>query len=155
MVAAAHAHRISGARLVENADAGPSFCFYGLGSIVSGLIASSLEREGLVVVAGFHSSGELARVEVRPVFLGESGFGEMPSPEIAGIILERFRELSAEIADGSWKRLFYRDVSPGLLRLHLRDARAAYAQSGLGGLFRKATRLRARHVQRLFHRVTG
>jgi len=155
IVAAAHSHRISGAKLLDNKCAGPSLCFYGLGSIVSGLIATPVEREGLVIVAGIHSSGDLARVEVRPVFLGKSGFGEAPSPEMAGVILERFRRLSEEISAGSSKHLFYRDVSPGLLGLHLRDARAAYAQSGIGGLLRKAARLRVRHFHRLFHRVMG
>jgi len=153
IVAASHSHRISGARLAPDGKADASFCFYGLGSIASGLIAAPVEREGLVVVAGFHSSGDLARTELRPVFLGESGFGEVPSPDMAGVILDRFWRLSEEISDGSFERLFYRDVSPGLLRLHLRDARAAYAQSGVRGLVRKAARLRARHLQRLLHKV--
>jgi poly-gamma-glutamate synthesis protein (capsule biosynthesis protein) len=155
VVAASHSHRIAGSQLLADRHAGPSFCFYGLGSIVSGDTASPLEREGLMVVAGFHARGELARVEVRPVLLGESGFGEVPSLEAARTILERFRILSDEIESGSSKHLFYRDVSQGLLRLYVRDVRAAFRWSGVRGLVRKAGRVRMRHVHRLVHRLVG
>ena len=63
--------------------------------------------------------------------------------------MARFRSLSREIADGSSARLFYRDMSEGLVRLYLRDVRAALCQSGIRGLARKARRLRMRHVKRL------
>jgi hypothetical protein len=155
LVAASHSHRISGCRLVRARQGSPAFCFYGLGSLVSGYTASPLEREGLIVVAGFDSSGTLARVEVRPVFLGATGFGEVPSPELSRTILERFRCLSAEIANGSAKRLFYHEVSRGLLKLYLRDTRAAFRQSGVRGLARKAGRVRPRHVWRAAYRLMG
>ena len=155
IVAASHSHRISGAKLLaaQEQSCMPSFCFYGLGSIVSGYVASPLEREGLIVVAGMSSRRDLARLEVRPVFLGESGFGEIPSTQMCGTILDRFRSFSGEIADGSSKRLFYQDLSQGLVRLYLRDAHAAFRHSGIRGLARKASRLKMRHVRRLVHRV--
>jgi hypothetical protein len=153
IVAACHSHRIAGAKRMQSRgrDAAASFCFYGLGSIASGYIASPLEREGLIVVAAMDSSGNLARVEVRPVFLSESGFSERPSPRASRQILERFQSLSAELADGSAKHLFYRDVSDGLLRLHARDARAAFRESGFPGLARKIGRIRVRHIARAAH----
>ena len=83
LVAASHSHRISGAKLLANSDRSPSFCFYGLGSVASGYVASPLEREGLIVVAGLNSRGHLARIEVRPVWLAKTGFGKVPSPETA------------------------------------------------------------------------
>jgi hypothetical protein len=149
IVAASHSHRISGARLLDSPKASPAFCFYGLGSIVSGYIASPLEREGLIIVAGLNNRGGLAAIEVRPVLLGQSGFGKVPSREAATIILERFRRLSDELADGTARQLFYDDLSPGIVRLYVRDARAAFRESGIGGLAQKAGRLRLRHLRRL------
>jgi Bacterial capsule synthesis protein PGA_cap len=154
LVAASHSHRISGSRLLRTHQQGPSSCFYGLGSIVSGYVASPLEREGLFVVAGFSENGALASIEVRPVLLGDSGFGEVPSPEIARQILDRFCSLTAEIADGSATRRFYEDVSRGFFPLYVRDVRAAFSQSGFAGLARKAGRIRARHLRRLLHGVS-
>ncbi len=153
VVAASHSHRVGGARIFTGHSAAPSFCFYGLGSIASGYIASDVEREGLIVIAGLTARGDLARVEVRPVLLGTSGFGEAPAPGGADVILERFRALSAEIADKSAARLFYSDMSEGLVGLYLRDVRAALRQSGLRGLARKARRIRLRHVKRLVRAV--
>ncbi len=155
IVAASHSHRISGCKLVRAQQWSPAFCFYGLGSLVSGYAGSPLEKEGLIVVAGFDSSGALARLEVRPIFLGATGFGEVPFPELSRTILERFRCLSAEIAHGSAKRLFYHEVSRGLLKLYLRDTRAAFRQSGVRGLARKVSRVRARHVWRAAYRLIG
>jgi hypothetical protein len=149
IVAASHSHRISGAKLLDSPKASPAFCFYGLGSIVSGYIASPLEREGLIIVAGLNHRGDLANIEVRPVLLGQSGFGEIPSREAATTILERFRRLSDEIEDGSAKRLFYDDLSRGIVQLYLRDARAAFRESGIRGLAQKAGRARLRHLRRL------
>jgi hypothetical protein len=153
IVAASHSHRISGARILAPRGSAPAFCFYGLGSIASGYVASALEREGLIVVAGLTSRGDLARVELRPVFLGASGFGEVPAAQTSDAILARFRSLSGEIADGSSPRLFYRDMSQGLMHLYLRDMRAALRQSGLRGVARKAGRVRLRHVKRLVRAV--
>lgn len=155
IVAASHSHRISGAQRIESAHSGPRFCFYGLGSVVSGYIASPLEREGLIVVAGLSLRGDLVRLEVRPVHIAETGFGEVPSPECSEKVLNRFQTLSAEIVDGSFEQLFYEDMSPGLFQLYARDARAAFRQSGIRGLARKASRIRIRHVRRLVRKVTG
>jgi hypothetical protein len=155
MVGASHSHRISGFRQLGNQYGRLSFCFYGLGSIVSGYAAGQLEREGLVVVAGLNESGDLTRLEARPVLLDESGFGISPAPDICREILIRFGQLSREIADGSFERLFYRDMSEGLLRLYLRDVKTACRQAGLRGLARKIRRVRARHLRRLIHRFVG
>lgn len=149
IVAASHSHRVGGARMVAGPPSGPSFCFYGLGSIVSGYTACALEREGLIVVVGLTSHGVLTRVEVRPVLLGASGFGQVPGPAMGAEILRRFRDLSAEIEDGSSARLFYRDMAQGLVRVYLRDVRAALRQTGIRGVARKAGRVRMRHLKRL------
>jgi hypothetical protein len=151
IVAASHSHRISGARQTAINRACPAFCFYGLGSIVSGYIASPIEREGLIVVAGLKSCGSMASLEVRPVSLGASGFGEAPSVEASRTILSRFRQLSAEVVDGSSKRLFYQEISQSLVKVYLRDARAAFRESGIFGLARKTGRIRMRHLRRLAH----
>jgi len=44
-------------------------------------------------------------------------------------------------------------MSRGLVPLYARDLRAAFRQSGLRGLARKATRIRTRHLRRLLHGV--
>jgi hypothetical protein len=152
LVTASHSHRISGSKQVTTRHQTPAFCFYGLGSIVSGYIGSGFEREGLVIAAGFHADGSLASVEVRPVWLPESGFAET-TPDKCGAILKRFLDLSAEISDGSSARRFYEDVSPGAVPLYARDLRAAFRQSGVLGLARKARRIRVRHLRRLLHGV--
>ena len=152
VVVAAYSHRISGARDVPAGRERPAFCFYGLGSIVSGYAASDAEREGLIVVAGFDARGQVARIEARSVLLDERGIGSVP-PAGVDPVLERFRLLSSRIADGSCARLFYREISPGFLRLYLRDSRRAFAESGVRGLARKARRIRLRHIRRLVHAV--
>jgi hypothetical protein len=152
-VCASHSHRISGAKVIAKRDGNPAFCFYGLGSTVSGDIASPLEREGLIVVAGFDSAGSLSRMEVRPVFIGESGFGEVPPRAMSETIVDRFSHLSAEISNGSYKRHFFREISSGLIQLYVRDIRAAYRESGIRGLAFKAKKLRIRHLERLAHRL--
>lgn len=153
LVCASHSHRISGSRIIRTNDLTPAICFYGLGSIASGYIGSPLEREGMVVVAAFGSDASLASVEVRPVWLADSGFAEMPSVRIARSILDRFLDLTSEISGGTSARRFYQEVSPGVIRLYARDLRAALHQSGLRGLARKAGRLRPRHFRRLLHGV--
>ena len=155
VVAASHSHRISGYARMEGFRKHEAFCFYGLGSLVSGYVSSPLEREGLVVTAGFNRDGKFARLEVRPVILAENGFGMIPDTAGAGQILQRFHELSNDIADGSYERKFYQDVSHGLLGLYLRDARAAFRSRGIRGLASKMGRVRLRHVRRLVHKVTG
>jgi hypothetical protein len=155
VVAASHSHRIAGykqLRTVQNHDA---FCFFGLGSIVSGYVSSPLEREGIVVVAAIGAKGTLISLEVRPVLLDHGGFGTIPSANDCDTILGRFNSLSKEIADGSYENEFYREVGRGLGRLYLRDAQAAFRSQGLRGLARKATRMRMRHVKRFLHKVKG
>jgi hypothetical protein len=155
VVAGSHSHRVGGYKQLDGSHGSPSFCLYGLGSIVSGYAASALEREGLVAVAGLNLRGEMIHLEVRPVMLGESGFGSLPSPGMSREILNRFRQLSREIGDGSFERLFYRDMSHGLLQLYWRDVKMAYRHAGWRGLVRKVSRLRVRHVRRLVHKVVG
>ncbi len=152
IVAAAHSHRISGARAIPAGREHPGFCFYGLGSIVSGYAASDAEREGLIVVAGFDARGQVARIEARSVLLDEHGIGAAP-PRDADPVLEHFRLLSMRIAGGSCEHLFYREISPGFLRLYLRDSRRAFTESGVRGLARKVRRIRMRHIRRLVHAV--
>jgi hypothetical protein len=107
------------------------------------------------VVAALSNRGALVQLEVRPVRLNESGFGKIPSAVEKQEILARFLELSAEIDDGSYERLFYHDVSQGLARLYMRDARAAFRAAGIRGLASKARRMRLRHIKRLVHKVIG
>jgi poly-gamma-glutamate capsule biosynthesis protein CapA/YwtB (metallophosphatase superfamily) len=154
LVAASHSHRISGAKRLPTRHAAPSFCFYGLGSIVSGFIASPLERQGLVVVAGLHADGALASLEVHPVWLAHSGLAEASAP-YARAVLDHFLHLTAEISEGTSARHFYEDVSPGLFPLYARDLRAAFQQSGMLGLARKARRIRGHHLRRLLHGLTS
>lgn len=151
IVAASHSHRISGFKRIETPDHGPAFCFYGLGSIVSGYIASPLEREGIVAVGGIAANGSIASLEVRAVHVGKSGFAEVPSPSSSRATFDRFVNLSHEISDGTSAARFYEDVSRGLIPLYARDLQAAFRQSGIVGLARKARRIRARHLRRLLH----
>lgn len=155
LVAGSHSHRVSGYRALAapTTRQHPSFCFYGLGSVVSGYAASPEEREGLIVVASLDECGGVVRIEVRPVVLNESGFGEIPWAGGGSRLLDRFQRLSNEITDGSFEPLFYRDVSRGLIRFYLRDAKAAFRQAGVRGLARKAGRVRMRHIRRFVHRV--
>jgi len=155
IVAASHSHRVSGYRLMQRSKQRPRFAFYGLGSLVSGFISCAAEREGLIVVAALSASGALVRLEVRPVCLDESGFGQVPGAEKKQEMLARFGGLSTEIENGSYERLFYHDVSQGLARLYMRDARAAFRAGGIRGLASKARRVRLRHVKRLVHKVIG
>jgi poly-gamma-glutamate capsule biosynthesis protein CapA/YwtB (metallophosphatase superfamily) len=153
IVAASHSHRISGAEKIFRPGKCPSFLFHGLGTLVSGYIATPVEREGLIVVAGFDTAGKVAEVTVRPVYLPDLGIGEVPTPEMAETILSRFGTLSVEIAEGSYAARFYKDMSSGLVQLYLRDVNAAFRHSGLRGLAQKAARVRLSHVKRLMHTI--
>lgn len=153
VVAASHSHRISGAKISARDKKSPAFCFYGLGSIVSGFVTSPAERDGLIVVAGLDENGELARLELRPVLLDQNGFGAVPTGAAGDAVLDRFQELSAHIADGSYAKRFHAEISSGLVRLYARDARMAFQQIGVRGLARKVRRIRMCHVRRLIHSV--
>jgi hypothetical protein len=128
---------------------------YGLGSLVSGYVASSEEREGLVIVAGLTNDGALATLEVHAVQLDSDGLGAIPAPTEAAAILDRFRILSRELADGTFERAFYDEVARGLGSVYLRDVRAAFRQGGVSGLLKKAGRVRTWHLKRLLYKVGG
>jgi poly-gamma-glutamate capsule biosynthesis protein CapA/YwtB (metallophosphatase superfamily) len=154
LVAACHSHRISGAAVLHNGKKGePSFCFYGLGSIASGVVYSPLEKEGLVAVVGLDEDGNAVRVEVRPVLLDEAGWGTVPHDETP--VMNRFRSLSAELADGTYKKLFYQDVSPRLFQRHYADAVRAFRDAGIRGVMQKFSRLRVKHLLRAVHKVVS
>jgi poly-gamma-glutamate capsule biosynthesis protein CapA/YwtB (metallophosphatase superfamily) len=155
IVAASHSHRISGYQRISRPQNRQSFCFYGLGSLVSGYVSSPMERDGLIVVAGLSATGGMVRLDVRPVLLNAGGFGQIPDARNRQTILKRFLDFSSEINDGSYAKLFYHDASRGLAQLYLRDARAAFHSAGIHGLAKKARRVRLRHVKRLMHKVIG
>jgi poly-gamma-glutamate capsule biosynthesis protein CapA/YwtB (metallophosphatase superfamily) len=155
VVAASHSHRISGYKRIRRANGSAAFCFYGLGSISSGVLYSPLEREGLAVVAGFRSTGEIARVEAHPVYLEGSGWGTVPDSARADAILDRFMDLSQEIGDGSYRARFYRETGKGLFGRQFRDMQAAFENGGLRGLASKLSRVRVRHLTRVFHKSIG
>lgn len=148
IVAASHSHRISGTRQVLSSRH-PAFCFYGLGSLVSGYVSSTVEAEGSLVVASLTSQGNLARLEVRPILLGSTGWAAIPTAEDAGLILEHLESFSRQIFDGSFAASFYRDMSESMFGVYWRDTRAAFRESGFTGLLRKTGRLRLRHIKRL------
>jgi len=154
VVTACHSHRISGYKEVTRPDASPSFCFYGLGSISSGVIYSDFEREGIVVVLGIGQSGSIVQIEIQPVQLEQTGWGHIPPLRDAYRILERFRLLSEEIAEGSYKQRFYADMRSDLLRRQFRDMQAALQNGGLRGLATKLGRVRMRHLNRVLHQGT-
>ncbi len=154
VVAACHSHRISGHTRRHGKEGGrPSFCFFGLGSLSSGVVYSSSEREGLVVVAGLSRKGGLEHIEIRPVLLDEAGWGTIPDKETEEYLLKRFVRLSEEISEGSYARLFYKDVSKGLIRRHYTDALSAFRAGGLRDVARKFSRLRMKHLYRFIHGV--
>ncbi len=155
IVAACHSHRIAGHKHIRRFDGSRAVCFYGLGSVSSGVMYSPLEREGLVVVAGFRRSGELVGVEAHPVYLEGSGWGTVPDTARADAILDRFMDLSQEMCDGSFRRHFYQDTGKGLWGRQLRDMQAAFANGGLRGLATKLTRVRMRHLTRVLHKSIG
>jgi len=151
IVTACHSHRISGYREVRRLDGPPAFCFYGLGSISSGVIYSDFEREGIVVVVGIDRSGSIVRIEIQPIQLEQTGWGHLPPLGDACRILERFRMLSEEIAQGSYRQRFYADVRSDLVRRQFRDMQAAMQNGGLRGLATKLGRVRMRHLNRVLH----
>jgi len=154
LVAACHSHRMSGYTMRYGKEGGrPSFCFFGLGSLSSGVVYSSLEREGLVVVAGLNRKGSLERIETRPIFLDETGWGTAPDKETEEHLLKRFVRLSQEISQGSYARLFYKDASRGLIRRHCTDALVAFRAGGLSDVAQKFSRLRIKHIHRFLHSI--
>ena len=156
VIAACHSHRISGYQTVHGKNNGLAHCFYGLGSLSSGVRYSSLEHEGILAAISVDASGAVCVVEARPVHLDERGWGTVPSAEQATAILNRFQEVSASILDGSYAKAFYRDISREMIGTQWRDVRVAFQRAGLRGILKKLTRMRPAHVRRLYHKsLTG
>jgi poly-gamma-glutamate capsule biosynthesis protein CapA/YwtB (metallophosphatase superfamily) len=155
IVTACHSHRVAGYKKIEREGSPPAFCFYGLGSISSGVIYSHLEREGLTVLAGLDESGKLARISVKPVCLEEDGRARAPFLEDSYTTLSRFEGLSQELANGMYKQEFYSDVQEGLFQRQFRDIRAAIQNGGMRGLISKLGRARMRHLQRALGKSIG
>ncbi|HUK24550.1 MAG TPA: CapA family protein [Terriglobales bacterium] len=154
VVAACHSHRISGHKLIKTQH-GHAACFYGLGSISSGMMYSPLEREGIAAVIGLNGRGEVVRISANPVWLSDSGWGVAPGPEQAQTTGQRFLTVSRHIEDGSFRQRFHDDISKGLFRGQFRDIRAAFRQAGLQGIVQKFSRLRLRHLSRAIHAVSA
>lgn len=154
VVAACHSHRISGHKLLKTSH-GPAACFYGLGSISSGMMYSPLEREGIVAVISLNPAGELIRIAANPVRLSDSGWGVMPTPEQAEITMGRFLAVSADIEDGSYRKKFHQDIGQGLFRRQLKDVGAAFRQAGVQGIRQKFSRFRLKHLSRALHAMAS
>jgi hypothetical protein len=152
LIAACHSHRTSGfADIARPASPYPGFCFYGLGSLSSGVIYSDLEREGLLALIGLNSEGRIASVEAKPIYLAGPGWGTIPSREQAESILSSFLAVSREILDGSYEHGFYCDAGRNFLQAHWRDLSLAFNRAGLRGVLSKVARLRMGHLRTLFH----
>lgn len=150
-----HSHRISGYLRIARPQNRQSFCFYGLGSLMAGYVAAPEESEGLIIVAGLSAAAKLLSLEMRPLAIDDSGFGQIPATREAHAILQRFRHLSGEIEDRSYEHLFYHDASQRMAQLYVRDARATFRSAGLRGLAHKARRVRLRHVKRWVYKGIG
>ena len=155
IVAASHSHRIAGFRSTINKTARAAFCFYGLGSLSSGIRYSKLEHEGMLVVVGLDRDGDIAQVEMRPIQLSADGWGTVPDPATADHINNHFLLLSAEVADGSYKQHFYHDSGKDLVERQYRNLQAAYRTGGIPGVARILSRIRMRHLNRAFYRAFG
>jgi len=155
IVTACHSHRISGHMRIERNSGNSAFCFYGLGSVSSGVIYSDLEREGLIVIIDAAVSGEIARVQVYPIHLEETGWGRIPLLPDAYRILQRFLDLSEELKTGTYKQAFYQDLKGDLSRSVIRNIQVAAQKGGVRGLASKIGRIRMRHLNRLLHSELG
>jgi Bacterial capsule synthesis protein PGA_cap len=152
IVAACHSHRVSGYRRALEKAGRRSHCFYGLGSLTSGVLYSPLEHEGILAVVALDAQGAVAGVEARPVYLDARGRARLPASEESGAVLARFQRVSAAILDGSYRQGFYRDVSKDLMGAQWRDIRVAFERAGIRGILQKLRRLRPSHVRRLYHK---
>ena len=152
VIAACHSHRISGYKAVHRRNNALAHCFYGLGSLSSGVLYSGLEHEGIVGAISLDASGTICEVEARPIYLDERGWGSVPSAEQAATILDRFENISASIRDGNYRQAFYRDISRNLVGTQWRDVCVAFQRAGLRGILKKLTRMRPAHVRRLYHK---
>jgi capsule synthesis protein PGA_cap len=151
VVAACHSHRISGYQTVRG-KTGAAHCFYGLGSLSSGVFYSPLEHEGILARISLDASGAVSEVEAQPIYLDERGWGTVPSQQESEMVLNRFRAISASLEDGSYRQQFYRDISRDMMGAQWRDVRIAFERAGLRGILNKLTRMRPAHVRRLYHK---
>ena len=152
LIAACHSHRTSGfADIARQSSPYPAFCFYGLGSLSSGVIYSDLEREGLLASIGLNSEGRIVSVEAKPIYLVGRGWGTIPTSEQAESILGTFLAVSREILDGSYEHGFYSDAGRHFLQAQWRDLSLAFNRAGLRGVLSKVARLRMGHLRTLFH----
>ena len=152
VVAACHSHRISGYKKVQGKNGRPAHCFYGLGSLASGVLYSPLEHEGVLAAIALDANGMICQVAARPIYLDARGWGTVPSAEESRIVAERFEAVSAAVEDGSYREGFYREVSRDLMGIQWRDMRVAFQRAGLRGIFSKLTRMRPAHLRRLYHK---
>ena len=152
VIAACHSHRISGYEKVRGKDGRLAHCFYGLGSLTSGILYSSLEHEGILAAITLDADGEICQVEARPIYLDAQGWGTVPARQEGELICERIRTVSIAIDDRSYREAFYRDVSRDLMSTQWRDVRAAFARAGLRGIVSKLVRMRSAHLRRLYHK---
>jgi hypothetical protein len=152
VISACHSHRISGYKAVCRGNKAVAHCFYGLGSLSSGVLYSDLEHEGILGAVSLDASGIICEVEARPIYLDERGWASVPSAEQAAVILDRFESVSASIRDGSYRQAFYRDISRDLVGTQWRDVRVAFKRAGLRGILKKFARMRPAHVRRLYHK---
>jgi Bacterial capsule synthesis protein PGA_cap len=152
VVAACHSHRISGfAEVVQSSSLSPAFCFYGLGSLSSGVIYGDLEREGLLASIGLNSEGRVVSVEAKPLYLAGRGWAAIPTNKQKESIVSRFLSISREIRDGSYEDAFYKDIGQDFLRKHWRDLCLAFNRAGFRGIIAKLSRIRIRHFRTLLH----
>jgi len=152
LVAACHSHRTSGfADIARQSSPYPAFCFYGLGSLSSGVIYSDLERQGILALIGLNSEGRMASVEARPIYLAGRGWGTIPTREQEESILGSFLAVSREILDGSYEHEFYSDAGRHFLQAQWRDLTLAFNRAGMRGVLAKVARLRVGHLRTLFH----
>ena len=152
VVAACHSHRISGYKTVRGKRGRLAHCFYGLGSVASGVLYSSLEHEGILAAISLDSRGNICQVEARPIYLDSRGWGKVPSAHENDVVTDRFQKVSDAIEDRSYRQAFYREVSRDLMGTQWRDVRIAFQRAGLRGLVKKLARMRPAHVRRLYHK---
>src|SRR5262249_16866683 len=152
VIAACHSHRTSGYKKVQGKDGRLAHCFYGLGSLTSGVLYSSLEHEGILAAIALDADGEICQVEARPIYLDAQGWGTVPARQEGELICERVRTVSVAIDNGSYRQAFYGDVSRDLLGTQWLDVRVAFARAGLRGILNKLARMRPAHFRRLYHK---
>jgi len=152
VIAACHSHRISGYRTVQGKNGRLAHCFYGLGSLASGVLYSPLEHEGILAAISLDAGGHICEVEARPLYLDARGWGKAPSAHENDLVTDRFQRVSAAIEGGSYRQAFYRDISRDMMGTQWRDVRLAFERAGLRGILKKLSRVRPAHVRRLYHK---